>query len=159
MLRALLLSCLVSTAAWAGPARISLDVHQADLLSVLRLFADLGHLNLVAGDEVHGKVTLRLRNVTWDQAFRVVLASHALGAEREDNVVRVAPLKQLAEEAEQRRKLQADRALARPLVTRLIPVNYASAAELAAQVKALLSPRGTVAVDARTNTLIVTDVE
>ncbi|MBL8921659.1 MAG: secretin and TonB N-terminal domain-containing protein [Myxococcaceae bacterium] len=156
----LALTLCTSTAALAGaPRRISLELHNAELHSVLRLFAEVGRFNLVTSEEVSGKVTLKLRNVPWDEAFRVVVASKGLGVERVGSIVRVAPLSKLAEEAEARRKVQDAQLAERPLSVRLIPVNYANAEELAQQVKGLLSPRGTVSVDARTNTLIVRDVE
>jgi len=138
--------------------RISVDVVRADLHDVLRMLADQGRLNLVVAEGVQGKVTLRLRNVPWNQVLETVLASHGLGAERRGNVVRVAPLKQLQEEAETRVKLAQAREAEAPLHTYFIPVSYARAADLLPQVQALLSPRGRASVDARTNTLIVTDV-
>lgn len=156
----LALAVLLCTTAFAkAPRRISLELHDADLHSVLRLFAEVGRFNLVTSEEVSGKVTLRLRNVPWDEAFRAVVASKGLGVEQTGSIVRVAPLARLAEEAEARRRLQDAELAARPLTVRLIPVSYASAEELARQVKPLLSPRGSVSVDARTNTLIVRDVE
>jgi type II secretory pathway component HofQ len=152
-----LLWCGVALA--APPKKVSLELHNADVHTVLRLFADVGRFNLVTSEDVSGKVTLRLRAVPWDEAFRVVLASKGLGLERVGEIVRVAPLGRLAEEAEARRRAKEAALLEKPLTVRLIPVNYANATELAAQVKAVLSPRGTVTVDARTNTLIVRDVE
>lgn len=157
---ALVLAVLLSSSASAkAPRRISLELHNAELHSVLRLFAEVGRFNLVTSEDVSGKVTLRLRNVPWDEAFRVVVASKGLGVEQVGSIVRVAPLSKLAEEAEARRKVHDAQLAARPLTVRLIPVSYATAEELTQQVKGLLSPRGTVSVDARTNTLIIRDVE
>ncbi len=159
------LALLSSPALAAAPAaprfegkRISLDVVRADLHDVLRLLADQGHVNLVLAEGVQGKVTLRLRNVPWSEALATVLTSHGLGTERSGSVVRVAPLKQLQEEAEARVKLAQAREQEAPLHTYFIPVSYAKASDLLPQVQALLSPRGRASVDARTNTLIVTDV-
>ncbi len=158
--RLLLLVCLSSSAAFAAsPKRVSLELVNADITSVLRLFAEVGRFNLVTSEEVSGKVTVSLRNVPWDQAFQVVLASKGLGLDRHDTIYRVAPLSRLTDEAEARARRSQAEFNARPLVTRLIPVNYASAADMAQQVKAVLSPRGSVSIDARTNTLIVRDVE
>jgi type IV pilus assembly protein PilQ len=157
---ALAVALLLSTTVVAkAPRRISLELHNAELQSVLRLFAEVGRFNLVTSEDVSGKVTLKLRNVPWDEAFRVVVASKGLGVEQTGSIVRVAPLAKLAEEAEARRRAHDAAQAERPLVVRLIPVNYASAEEMAQQVKALLSPRGSVSVDSRTNTLIVRDVE
>jgi type IV pilus assembly protein PilQ len=159
-MRALLLVvALVSSPAFAAAKRVSLEFVNADVTSVLRMFADLGRFNLVAADSVSGKVTLSLRNVPWDQAFEAVLASKGLGMERSDSIIRVAPLKELADEAAQRAQLEDARLDAAPVRTTLLRVNYANAADLANQVKASLSRRGSVSVDPRTNTLIIRDVE
>lgn len=139
------------------PRRISLDVRDADIHNVLRLIADAAQLNIVVADEVKGRVTLKLRQVPWTEALDVILASKGLGRERDGDVLLVDTLERMA----QRDALQAKRAAAAaevaPLRTVLIPVSNAKAAELAPIVRALLTPRGNVAVDARTNTLIVTD--
>ena len=148
-----------ATAFGASPKKVSLELVNADVQTVLRLFADVGRFNLVTSEEVSGKVTLHLRAVPWDQAFRVVLASKGLGVEQVGEIVRVAPLTRLAEESEARRRAKEAAFLEKPLTVRLIPVNYANASDLVAQVKASLSPRGTVTVDVRTNTLIIRDVE
>jgi type IV pilus assembly protein PilQ len=154
---------LLSTSALAQSPRpeskrISIDVVRADIHDVLRMLAEVGRLNVVVADEVQGKVTLRLRDVPWRQVLDTVLASNELGQELHGNVLRVAPLKQLTEEAEAHVRLKKAREEAAPLHTYFIPVNYARAAELLPQVQAQLSPRGKVSLDARTNTLIVTDV-
>ncbi|ADO67823.1 secretin and TonB N-terminal domain-containing protein [Stigmatella aurantiaca] len=143
----------------AESKRIHLDVVRADLHDVLRMLADVGRLNLVVSDQVQGTVTLKLKNVPWHEALDTVLASHALGQEIEGNVLRVAPLKELAAEAAARAKWKQAREEVAPLKTFFIPVSHARAAELLPHVQAQLSPRGTVSVDERTNTLIVTDVE
>lgn len=138
--------------------RISIDVVRADIHDVLRLLAEKGGLNVVVSDDVQGQVTLRLRDVPWRQALDTVLASRGLGHELKGNVMRVAPMKQLTEEAETRAKLKEAREQEAPLHTYFIPVSYAQASELLPKVQALLSPRGRASVDARTNTIIVTDI-
>ncbi|MBL8935010.1 MAG: secretin and TonB N-terminal domain-containing protein [Archangium sp.] len=150
---------LSSTVFAAAPKRISLELSNADIHSVLRLFSHVGGFNLVVSEEVTGKVTLSLRNVPWDEAFKVVVASKGLGAEQSGSIVRVASLSRLTEEAQARQRMRELEFAAKPLTVRLIPVSYASAEELAAQVRPMLSSRGSVTVDARTNTLIVRDVE
>lgn len=159
----LALALLGAPAALAAPPaegkRITLDIVRADLHGVLRMLADMGRLNLVVDDEVQGTVTLKLRNVPWRQALDTVLASKGLGREEQGNILRVAPLRKLQQEAVLRAEVKQAREQEAPLRTYFIPVNYARAADLLPHVKALLSPRGSVSVDARTNTLIVTDVE
>lgn len=143
----------------AESKRIHLDVVRADLHDVLRMLADVGRLNLVVSEQVKGQVTLKLKNVPWREALDVVLASKGLGQEIQGNVLRVAPLKELAEEAAARTQVKQAREDAAPLKTYFIPVSHARASELLPHVQAQLSPRGRASVDARTNTLIVTDVE
>lgn len=151
---------IVSLLLAASPEKyVSLEVQNAETQNVLRALAEVMRINLVMSDEVKGSVTLTLRNVKVRDAFAVVLQARGLGFEKSGkNVYRVAPLTTLIAEAEQRARLKEARELEGPLETRLIPVNYAKASELAPQVKAMLSARGTVTVDERTNTLIVRDV-
>jgi type IV pilus assembly protein PilQ len=138
--------------------RIDLDLKDADIHNVLRLISDVGRVNIVTSDDVKGNVTIRMRNVPWDQALETVLQAKGLGMVRQGNMVRVAPLAELNREREldlARRKSELQLA---PLETRLIPVNYATAKELQARGKDLLSPRGSLAVDERTNVLVARDV-
>lgn len=138
--------------------RIDLDLKDADIHNVLRLIGDVSRRNIVVADDVGGTVTIRLRNVPWDQALAVILQSKKLGMVEQGNLLRIAPLDTLQREREQeieRRKMEVDLA---PIETRLIPVSYADAAELESRVGPLLSERGSLTVDDRTNTLIVRDV-
>jgi type IV pilus assembly protein PilQ len=138
--------------------RIDLDFKDASIHEVLRLLSDVGHVNIVAADNVSGSVTIRMRNVPWDQALDTVLQAKGLGMVRQGNMIRVAPLADLNKERElQLARRKAELQLA-PIETRLIPVSYAEAKELHERAKDLLSPRGTIAVDDRTNVLIVRDV-
>ena len=125
---------------------------------VLRLIAEVSDLNVIAGEEVVGRVTIRLVDVPWDQALDVILLTKALGFVRVGNVLRIAPLETLKLEAEQR--LQARRAKEKleDLVVKLQPVNFADVKEVAQLVKRLLTGRGSANVDQRTNTLIIKDI-
>lgn len=159
LIRVVVLSCVLGSTAAYAEKRITLEVQKADITSVLRVFAELMRMNLVVADDVQGQVTLSLRNVRVSEAFATVLQAKGLGFEKQGkNILRVAPVAALAREAEERAKLSEAKLRSGELETRLIPVNYADAAELVPHVKALLSPRGTVSVDKRTNTLIVRDV-
>ncbi len=138
--------------------RVDLDFKDADIHNILRLLAEVGNVNIVTGDDVSGSVTIRMRNVPWDQALDVILQAKGLGMIRRDNLIRVAPLATLEREREAaiaRRKQQEQLA---PLETRLVPVSYADANSMSARVRELLSERGTVSVDERTNVLIVRDI-
>jgi type IV pilus assembly protein PilQ len=139
--------------------KITLDFKDADIDNILRLFAEVSDLNIITTEDVKGTVTVRLVDVPWDQAFDIILQSKNLGVERIGNVWRIAPLERISAE----RKLRAEAAKAteevEPLVTEIIQVNYSTATELAPKVKDLLSSRGSVTVDERTNALIVKDIK
>jgi len=153
-----LLFTAVPSSASAGKL-ISLELNNADVHSALRIVAEVSRLNFVVDESVGGRLTLKLRNVPWEDALGAILRAKELGQERTGNIVRIAPLRKLLEEKELALRIaNADKAT-RPLKTRIIPVNYARAEDMAVQVKATLSERGTVTVDHRTNTLIVRDVE
>jgi type IV pilus assembly protein PilQ len=145
-------------AAGTNAKTITLDVQDAEVKHVLLLLADTAGRNLVISDNVTGKVTLKLRSVPWDAALRVVLAAKDLGAVVEDDIIRVATRAQLDEETRRRLDDASSCEEKGPLVTRMIPVNYAKAAELRPLIEATLTKRGTVSVDERTNVLIVRDV-
>lgn len=138
--------------------RIDLDLKDADIHNILRLLADVGRVNIVTADDVTGSVTIRMKNVPWDQALDVVLQAKGLGMVRSGNLIRVAPLAQLQKERELRLAAAKQEYELTPLETRLIPVSYAQADELQARAKDLLSPRGSIAVDERTNVLIARDI-
>ncbi len=138
--------------------RIDLDLKDADIHNVLRLLADVGRVNVVTADDVSGNVTIRMRNVPWDQALDVVLQAKGLGMLKSGNLIRVAPLASLQKERELRLAAAKQEYELTPLETRLIPVSYAQADDLQQRAKDLLSPRGTLAVDERTNVLIARDV-
>ncbi|HEU4581996.1 MAG TPA: type IV pilus secretin PilQ [Polyangiaceae bacterium] len=138
--------------------RIDLDLKDADVHNVLRLLADVGQVNIVTADNVSGSVTIRMRNVPWDQALDVVLQSKGLGMVRGGNIIRVAPLAQLEHEREMAIARRRQELQLAPIETRLIPVSYASAEEIQSRAKEVLSGRGSIAVDGRTNVLIARDV-
>ena len=138
--------------------RIDLDLKDADIHNVLRLLADVGQVNVVTADNVQGSVTIRMRNVPWDQALDVVLQSKGLGMVRAGNMIRVAPLADLEKEREMQLARRAQEVKLAPLETRLIPVSYASAKEIQDRARPLLSERGSLAVDERTNVLIARDI-
>jgi type IV pilus assembly protein PilQ len=141
--------------------RLSLNFQNIEVRAVLQLLADFTGLNLVASDTVAGSLTLRLKNVPWDQALDIILKSKGLGMRQAGNVIMVAPSEEIA--AREKIELEAQRQLEElaPLVTDFVQVNYAKAQEIATLLKAeknsLLSERGHVTIDDRTNTLLVRD--
>jgi type IV pilus assembly protein PilQ len=138
--------------------KLSLDFKDADIKNILRLIAEVSNLNIIVGEDVTGKITMRLVDVPWDQALDVILQSKGLGMSRVGNVVRIAPVDTIKREIQS--ELEAKRAKERleDLVTELIPVNYASGKEILPQVKSVLTERGDVKIDERTNILIIKDV-
>src|SRR6185437_7225927 len=141
--------------------RLTLNFQNISTRAVLQLLADASGQNIVVSDSVNGNVTLRLQNVPWDQALDIVLRTKGLDKRRQDNVIIVAPQEELA--AREKADLAAKKDLQElaPLRSEYVQVNYAKAAEMAALIKtqngSLLSSRGSVAVDERTNTLLLQD--
>jgi len=138
--------------------RISLDFKDVEIDDVLRLIAEVSDLNIIAGDEVNGKVTIRLVDVPWDQALDVVLLTRGLGFVRVGNVLRIASSDLLKTEEESRLQERRAREKLEDLVVKLQPVNYADVSEIEKMVKRLLTARGSVDVDERTNTVILKDI-
>jgi type IV pilus assembly protein PilQ len=139
---------------------ISLDFKDGDLQDIFRLFADISGLNVVVNPGVSGKVTLKLNEVPWDQALDLILKANGLGYTLEGNVIRIARLTDLAKEETERRKLAEEKALAGDLGTLTTRISYAKAGELSEVLKkaGALSPRGSINVDPRTNTMIINDL-
>jgi type IV pilus assembly protein PilQ len=144
--------------------RISLNFQDIEVRAVLQLIADFTELNLVASDTVSGRITLRLQNVPWDQALELVLKTKGLDKRQIGNVLMVAPAAEIAER--ERQEIEANRQIAElaPLQSEFIRIRYASAASVVPLFQAgseeggsLLSERGSVVVDDRTNSLIITD--
>ena len=138
---------------------VSLNFQQADLRAVLRTFSEISGLNVVIDPGVAGTVDVALQDVPWDQALDVILRTNRLGYAVDGTIVRIAPLTILAEEEAERRKLAEERALAGALVVLTRTLSYARAPAMAALVTPLLSARGQVQTDERTNTMIITDLQ
>jgi len=141
--------------------RLSLNFQDIEVRSVLQLLADFTGLNLVVSDSVTGNLTLRLKNVPWDQAMDIILKTKGLAQRRAGNVILIAPTDEIAAreklELESRKQVEELERLS----TEFIKVNYAKAEEMAELLNqkdnAILSNRGSVSVDVRTNTLLVKD--
>ena len=139
--------------------KISLDFQDADINDILRLIAEVGKVNIIAGGDVQGKITTRMTDVPWDQALDVILKINGLAQDRSGNIIRVAPLEKFTNERQERLKALITEVQAEPLVTRIVPANYAAAKDLRPNLEKLLSRRGTMIIDARTNTMIITDTQ
>ena len=163
--------------------KISLDFQDIEVRRVLQLLADFTGINMVAADTVQGNITLRLKDVPWDQALDIVLKTKNLDKRRNGNVIWIAPVSELIKAEEEEAKAIAQSVKLAPLQTEYIQLSYAKAADieklitqgknsgsgnsssgqnnnadpLGDSVGSLLSPRGTVSTDPRTNTLIIND--
>ncbi|ROS01953.1 type IV pilus assembly protein PilQ [Sinobacterium caligoides] len=145
--------------------RLSLNFQDIEVRAVLQLIADFTGLNLVASDNVTGKITLRLQNVPWDQALDLVLKTKALGKRQIGNVLMIAPAEELANQ--ERQRIEANKQIEElaPLSTELFRIRYHSAEGIFELFKddgddgskSILSPRGRAIVDPRTNSLIITE--
>jgi len=138
--------------------RISLDFKEVDIADVLRLIAEVSDLNVIAGDEVKGAVTIRLIDVPWDQALDVILLTKGLGFARIGNVLRIAAADVLAQEEELRLQERRAKEKLEDLAVKLQPVNYADVKDVSKMISQLLTERGSVNTDNRTNTLIIKDI-
>lgn len=153
---------------------MTMDFVNADVTNILRLIAEVSNLNIVWGPNVKGNVSMRLKNVPWDQALDLVLANNNLGMRHVGNVIWITTKAQLAklEAEERRRRSEYDAALEKnreaekrakvtakslePLITEYLPVDFAKADEIKGHI--VLSDRGKLSVDARTNTIIIKDI-
>jgi type IV pilus assembly protein PilQ len=143
--------------------RLTLNFQDIDVRSVLQLLADTSGQNIVVSDSVTGNLTLRLQNVPWDQALDIVLRTKGLDKRRQDNVIIIGPTDELA--SREKAELAAHKEVAElsPVHTEFLQVNYAKVADLAKLIKtantkdSMLSARGSLSIDERTNTLLVQD--
>ncbi|MGA6876972.1 type IV pilus secretin PilQ [Acinetobacter sp. AND/436] len=157
--------------------KISLDFQDIEVRRVLQLLADFTGINMVAADTVQGNITLRLKDVPWDQALDIILKTKNLDKRRNGNVIWIAPVAELIKAEEEEAKAIAQSVKLAPLQTEYIQLNYAKAADIEKLItqnkgasnssgsgsndgrESLLSSRGSVSIDARTNTLIVNDTQ
>lgn len=126
-----------------GADNITLDFKEADINTVLRVMSLKSKINIVAGPEVQGTVTIRLENVPWEKALDVVLRTYGYVYERNENIIRVTTRDNLAQE---------------PLLTQTFVLNYSKAAEIQAAIQDMLTERGRIKVSERTNTIVLTDI-
>lgn len=141
--------------------RISIDVQDAEIQNVLRLISEISGLNLIISDQVQGRITIKLKDIPWDQVLDLVLKTKNLGKEREGNIVRIAPLEVLEKEQEARLRTQERAGKLEPVILKIIPVNFATAKDLLAKLQQVASKRddASIDVDERTNALIIKDTD
>lgn len=161
------------TVAYSGK-KISLDFQDIEVRRVLQLLADFTDINMVAADSVQGNITLRLKEVPWDQALDIVLKTKNLDKRRNGNVMWIAPIAELIKAEEEEAKALKQSIKLAPLQTEYLQLSYAKATDIEKLItqnkgasgsssdgdkESLLSVRGSVSIDARTNTLIVSDTQ
>ena len=150
--------------------KISLDFQDADINNILRLLSEVSGLNIISSEDVKGKISIRMTNVPWDQALDVILKTKGLGKEREGNIIRIATLERLtkerkeilkakSKEAEELVKEKESKEKLKSLQTRVYPISYAGVKNMKESLEKLLSERGDITIDERTNIIIVKDVE
>ncbi len=139
--------------------RMSLDVQGAEIETVLRSLSEFSGKNIVRSKEVKGTVTLRLRNVPWRHALDIVMRAQGLGMIENGQTIIISNLETLRKEELERRTAERAQEELLPLSTRIIPVSYANADEMAKSVEKTLTKRGHIEVDKRTNSLLVTDID
>ncbi|MGH7165679.1 MAG: type IV pilus secretin PilQ, partial [Nitrospiraceae bacterium] len=139
--------------------RISLDFQQADISNVLRLIAEVSGFNIVVGEGVKAKVTLKLLSVPWDQALDMLLKMNNLGMIREGNIVWIDTLTNIARQQDEEAKVKDSRIKAEDLVTDVIYVQNVEAQAIQTTLRQYLSPRGQLNFNAASNALVVQDTE
>jgi len=164
--------------------KVTFDFKDIDITNAIKLIAEMSDLNIIMADDVKGTLSMRLIDVPWDQALDLILQARGLGRETMGNVVRIAPLSVLATEHEEKLKAQKTQFELDPLITELVTTNFASAKDIVKTIKAqsqategqssgasapgeggggsangLLTSRGSILADERTNTIIITDTE
>jgi len=143
--------------------RLTLNFQDIDVRSVLQLLADTSGQNIVVSDSVTGNLTLRLQNVPWDQALDIVLRTKGLDKRRQDNVIIIGPTEELANREKAELAARKEVQELSPVHSEFLQVNYAKVSDLAKLIKSsnakesMLSARGTLSIDERTNTLLVQD--
>ncbi len=142
---------------WSG-FPLNLNLVNANIHNVFRLISAVSKLNIVSSDDVVGDVTVQMQEVPWDQALVAVLQAKGLGAVQYGNIVRVAPISTIRKEREDAAATKAAEIESLPLRVLTLPLNYASAADVMNQLSDMISKRGSVTFDERTNSLIVRDI-
>lgn len=139
--------------------KVSIEMNNMDIREALRFITDESGVNMVISDEVKGNVSLKLRQVPWDQALVVLMKTKNLGYVRQGNVLRITTLDELVKEEDRASKLVVDKMKFEPLKVRMFQISYAKVDELEKKLKDFLTERGRVVGDTRTNAVVVTDTD
>lgn len=142
-----------------GGKKVSIETDDIDLKDLFKLISEEGGVNLVIADEVKGKMSVKLRQVPWDQALVMIMKAKKLSYSRTGNILRIAPIADLRAEEDETIKMANSKKTVAPIKVKLLPISYAKIEDLEKQVKPFLSPRGNVVGDQRTNSLVISDIE
>ena len=137
---------------------INIEVRDTPVIDVLNFISEQSGANLLISNDVRGQITLKLKQIPWDQALLLVMKSQQLGYIREGSVLRIAPLDSLKMESDKAAKVMESQHDAEPLKVKIIPVSYAKVDELGPQLQIFLSKRGKVVADKRTSSVVITDI-
>ncbi|MBJ94691.1 MAG: hypothetical protein CMP23_09510 [Rickettsiales bacterium] len=143
---------------WRG-FPINLNLVNANIHNLFRLLSAVSKLNIVTSDDVEGTVTVQLHEVPWDQALAAILQAKGLGAAQYGSIVRVAPIEMIRREREDAAAAQQAEQDGMPLRVLTLPLNYASSKDVMDQLENMISKRGSVTYDERTNSLIIRDID
>ncbi|MBN1503799.1 MAG: AMIN domain-containing protein, partial [Candidatus Eisenbacteria bacterium] len=148
----------VATQNPGGGEVMSLDVQGADINTVLRTLSEFSGRNIVTNKEVKGAVSVRLKNVPWRNALEIILRTQGLAYVEEQGIIRVATATELQNEEIDKQTAERKKEDLLPLVVRRVKVDFANAAELKQSLEKMLTRRGHIEVDQRTNSLLITDI-
>ncbi|MBM3247953.1 MAG: type IV pilus secretin PilQ [Candidatus Omnitrophica bacterium] len=144
---------LIQVESEVKPGNVTLDFRDADIRNVLRILSYKSGVNIIVGPEVTGLVTIQLTDVPWETALDVILRTYGYGYERKGNIITVTTFEKLSEQ----RRLEQELKAQEPLVTEVFTLNFAKAEAVVGSIKEMLTTRGRVNFDNRTNTVMVTD--
>jgi type IV pilus assembly protein PilQ len=139
--------------------KISIEVKDIEVRNAINLIAEESGANLIMSEGVTGNLAIKLKNVPWDQALVLILKAKKLGYTRQGNVLRISPMSEIKQEEEDALKLVESRRKIEPLKVQMIPINYAKIIDLQGQIKSVITERGNIVADGRTNSLILTETE
>ncbi|BBA70523.1 type IV pilus secretin PilQ [Geobacter sulfurreducens] len=139
--------------------RVTLEFSDADIRKIFQLIAEVSNLNFLVGDDVTGTISLKLVNVPWDQALDVILENKGLGMQRDGNIVQIRPKSKIQTLADEEQALKRAKERGMELKTEVFDINFAAVGDIVSQFNAVKSERGTISQDARTNRVIVKDIE
>lgn len=139
--------------------KISIEMKDIEVRDAINLIAEESGANIIMSEGVSGNLAIKLKNVPWDQALVLILKAKKLGYTRQGNVLRISPLSDIKQEEEEALKLVESRRKVEVLKVQMIPINYAKISDLQGQIKSVISERGSIVADNRTNSLIVTETE